>query len=89
MFTTVKNIHFTKLVKAESGVKEFNFRKIPLAPVPTFHVDVTDECTNRIIFTMQKLEGGLWTMSPVNLPQWIINIQHSLQEIIEDKNSRV
>jgi hypothetical protein len=83
MLTIMKNIHFTRLVKAGNSLKEFNFRKHSYATVPTFHVDVTDERANRIVFTLQKLEGS-WIMTPLTLPNWLKEVQASLQEIAEE-----
>jgi hypothetical protein len=83
MLTILKNIHFTRLVKAGDGLKEFNFRKQSNATVPTFQVDVTDERANRIIFTLQKVEGA-WIMSPLSLPAWVKEVQPVLLEIVED-----
>jgi hypothetical protein len=88
MLTIMKNIHFTRLIKAGSSVKEFNFRKLSYAKVPTFHVDVTDDRANRLVFTLQKLEDS-WVMSPLNLPQWVKDAQNSLQEIVDDKKNEV
>lgn len=87
MLTIMKNIHFTRLVKAGNTLKEFNFRKHSYAPVPTFHVDVTDERANRIIFTLQKLEGA-WIMNPLNLPNWVKDVQSTLQDIAEETNNK-
>lgn len=85
MLTILKNIHFTRLVKAGNSLKEFNFRKHSYAAVPTFHVDVTDDRANRIVFIMQKLEGA-WIMSPLNLPNWVKEVSAHLQQIIEEIN---
>jgi hypothetical protein len=85
MLTILKNIHFTRLVKAGSSLKEFNFRKLGYANVPTFHVDVTDDRANRIVFTMQKLEGS-WIMTPLDLPKWIKEVCTSLNQILEETN---
>lgn len=86
MLTILKNIHFTRLVKAGSSMKEFNFRKLGYASVPTFHVDVTDDRANRIVFTMQKLEGS-WTMTPLDLPKWIKEVCTSLTQILDENNN--
>lgn len=83
MLIIMKNIHFTRLVKAGSSVKEFNFRKLRYSQVPSFHVDVTDERANRIVFTMEKSDGS-WIMNPINLPVWLKNTCNSLQQILED-----
>lgn len=77
-----RNIHFTRLLKTSGRLREFNFRKIGGTPELLFHVDVSDDRGNRIMFRMQKAEKGQWTIiSPV--PQWIIEIENSLHNIIE------
>lgn len=86
MLTILKNIHFTRLVKAGSSLKEFNFRKLGYASVPTFHVDVTDERANRIVFIMQKRDGS-WIMNPLDLPKWIKDVCTSLTQILDESNN--
>ena len=83
MLLIMKNVHFTKLVKVGTTLKEFNFRKLRYSSVPEYHVDVTDDRANRIIFTMQKTEGN-WILSPINIPNWINQVKQSLQEILEE-----
>jgi hypothetical protein len=70
-------------VKAPLQQREFNFRRIPNAPIETFHVDVSDERTNRIIFTMQKESGGYWKISDTGLPKWVCDVEQKLNEILE------
>lgn len=82
MLTIMKNVHFTKLVKVGATLKEFNFRKLGYSPVPAYHVDSTDDRANRIVFTMQKIEGS-WTISPLNIPIWVKQVEESLKEILE------
>jgi hypothetical protein len=86
MLTILKNVHFTRLVKAGNTLKEFNFRKLSYASVPTFHVDVTDDRANRIVFTMHHLEGA-WIMSPLDLPKWIKEVCTSLNQILDESNT--
>lgn len=83
MLTIMKNVHFTKLVKAGHALKEFNFRRLSYSPLPTYHVDVTDDRANRIVFIMQKAEGN-WTISPLNIPPWVAQAEESLKEILEE-----
>ena len=83
MLTIMKNVHFTKLVKAGHTLKEFNFRKLANSSGPAYHVDVTDDRANRIIFTMQKTEGG-WILAPINIPNWINQVKQLLQEILDE-----
>ncbi|MBI2729816.1 MAG: hypothetical protein HYX40_03535 [Sphingobacteriales bacterium] len=81
MLTIAKNVHFTRLVKAGGTLKEFNFRKLGYASVPSYHIDTTDERANRIVFEMKLDEGG-WTISQFNIPKWILQVKESLQEIL-------
>lgn len=79
-----KNIQFTKLVKAPTQLKEFNFRKIP-GTTEIFHVDVNDERGNRIVFNM-TLEDGSWKISaPTPIPKWITEAEPKLHAAIEDE----
>ena len=50
----IKNIQFTKLVKAEGRLREFNFRKQNKLEDSVFTVDVSDDRGNRIIFSMKR-----------------------------------
>ena len=78
-----KNIQFTKLVKAPVQQREFNFRRIPNTPTETFHVDVSDERTNRIIFKMQKEATGTWRIVDHIVPEWVTGVEQKLHEILE------
>lgn len=78
-----KNIQFTKLVKAPLQQREFNFRRIPNTGIETFHVDVSDDRMNRIMFTMKKESGGFWKITDTALPQWLCEVEQKLHEILE------
>ena len=52
----VKLIQFTRLVKAEGRLREFNFRKVKTPDEEVFSVNVCTERGDRIVFTMQKNE---------------------------------
>jgi hypothetical protein len=78
-----KNIQFTKLVKAPMQQREFNFRRIPNTSTETFHVDVSDDKMNRIMFTMKKESGGYWEIADHSLPEWVCNVEQKLHEILE------
>jgi hypothetical protein len=79
-----KNIQFTKLVKADGRLREFNFRRINGLHDALFTVDVSDDRGNRIMFKMQKLEGH-WKILEPNLPDWVRNCEPHLDEIIEEE----
>ena len=81
---TFKNIQFSKLVKTEGRLREFNLRKSnPNGKVMLF-VDVTDDRSNRIIFQMLK-DNESWKIQPQLLPDWIIKNENKFHELIEDE----
>lgn len=80
-----KNIQFTKLIKAEGRLREFNFRN-HLSPVQKdiCSVNVTDDRGNRIIFEMQKKESG-WKIVQSQLPPWIMENEDNFKQLIEEE----
>ena len=80
----VKNIQFTKLLKVEGRLREFNFRKLGGVNEGIFTVDVVDDRGNRILFRMQK-EDGAWKIIPQSLPTWIMNTENQLHDQIEEE----
>jgi hypothetical protein len=83
----VKNIQFTKLVKADGRLKEFNFRKMNNEEEgPLFTVDVADERGNRIIFRMKKNDTNWKIVEPhTPLPDWVKSNENILHEHIEEE----
>lgn len=79
----IKNIHFTKLLKVNGRLREFNFRKIP-GTTELFHIDVSDDRGNRIMFKMQK-EDGHWQIVSQELPQWVLDSKQKLEELIHEE----
>lgn len=80
-----RNIQFTKLLKAEGRLREFNFRRVNGLHEKLFTVDVSDDRGNRIMFKMQK-EGNEWliaTDQPV--PDWIKTNITRYNEAIEEE----
>ena len=77
------NFHFTKLIKANNRLKEFNFRKLQSASGHLYHVDVSDERGNRIIFKVQKEDKGDWKIVEQELPKWIYEAEPQLNEALE------
>lgn len=82
--STFRNVQFSKLVKTEGRLREFNFRKSNPGGISLFFVDVTDDRSNRIIFQMQK-DNDAWKIQPQLLPDWIIKNETKLHELIEDE----
>lgn len=81
----IKNIQFTRLVKAEGRLREFNFRKYRADEGEfLFSVDVVDDRGNRILFRMRKEDGG-WKIVPAPLPTWVTNNEKVFDELIEEE----
>jgi hypothetical protein len=78
----VKNITFSKLVKASDRLREFNFRKVGGISGGYFHVDVPDERGNRIMFKMHKNDGQ-WKFMDEFVPNWIADLEDQFNEAIE------
>lgn len=83
----IKNIHFTKLIKAENRLREFNFRMLPGTSNKLFHVDVPDDRGNRIMFKMQREDNNQWAIVEQGLPRWITENVHQLNEVIAEEVS--
>jgi hypothetical protein len=81
-----KNIQFTKIVKAEGRLREFNFRKLGGINEGFFTVDVVDDRGNRIMFRMQK-EDNQWKIVEQPLPSWILSSENEFHGLIEESLS--
>ena len=82
--TTFKNLQFSKLIKTEGRLREFNFRKSTPNGKMLFSVDVTDDRSNRLFFEMQK-ENESWKILPQLLPDWILKNEEKFHEVIEEE----
>ena len=78
----IKNLQFTRLLKAQGYLREFNFTRTSGKGETIFTVDVTDDRSNRILFHMQK-QDNLWKIQPQSLPTWITQKETDLHELIE------
>jgi len=81
---TIKNIQFSKLIKTEGRLREFNFRKSNPNGEILFFIDVTDDRSNRLFFQMQK-DTEVWKIQPQLLPDWILKNENKFHEIIEEE----
>jgi hypothetical protein len=84
--TFIKNIQFTKLIKADGRLREFNFRRYNSGnqQLGTFSVNVVDNRDNRIIFEMNK-EDNSWKIIKQQLPPWILENESNFNESIEEE----
>jgi hypothetical protein len=78
---SIRNIQFTRLVRIDGRLREFNFRKSGKEE-QVFNVDVTGDRNTRIFFQMQK-EDSAWKIMPGEIPTWIRNKETNLCELIE------
>lgn len=84
-----RNIHFSRHLKTEDRVREFNFRKLPSGDTELFHVDVPDDRGNRIVFKMQRSQGNQWKIVDQSLPKWIWDNEKGLNDLIEEELQHV
>lgn len=80
----VKNIQFTRLIKCDGQLKEFNFRKPNGKQEGVFTVDVIDSNARRIIFNME-MKDAAWAINTTDLPDWIMENEAVFHEIIEEE----
>ncbi|MBK8610880.1 MAG: hypothetical protein IPL84_13310 [Chitinophagaceae bacterium] len=81
----VKNIQFTRLIKCDGQLKEFNFRKPNGKQEGLFTVDVIDASAKRIIFNME-MNDLVWTIiDKESLPIWITESELAFHEIIDEE----
>ena len=83
-FPNFRNIQFSKLVKTEGRLREFNFRRSNSSGKILFFVDVTDDRSNRIFFQMEK-NNEAWKIQPQLLPDWIVKNEVKLHDVIEEE----
>ena len=82
---SVKNIQFTRVLKSEGILREFNFRKGMIEGRIVFHVDVTDDRGNRIMFSMEKRDANWKIQSRELLPSWVTRAEADLHALVEEE----
>ncbi|MBC6493113.1 hypothetical protein ACFSQD_02980 [Flavihumibacter stibioxidans] len=81
----VRNIQFTRLIKADGRLREFNFRKMMLLQDTLFSIDVVDDRGNRIMFRMGKTDGGWQILPQQPLPTWVTEQEKVLSDMIQEE----
>ena len=85
----IKNVQFSRLVKADGSLKEFNFRKhSDQQGGILFSVDVCDTRNNRIAFKMQQKESA-WKIMQAQLPEWVTTNEQVFHQVIEEEMRNV
>ena len=77
-----KNIQFTKTIKADNRLREFNFRKLGGIEESIFTVDVVDDRGNRIMFRMKKNDNE-WRIVSQSLPEWVLKNEKNFYHILQ------
>jgi hypothetical protein len=80
----VRMVQFTRLVKINGRLREFNFRKLKSPNEEIFSVNVVNDRGDRILFNMKK-EGSSWKVVGERLPDWITSGETELGQSIEDE----
>lgn len=84
MISFNKMIHFSRLVKIEGRLREFNFRKNNNLGNYVFDGDTADDRGNRLFFRLSK-DSGDWELSSAqSLPDWIAGNQELLVSELEE-----
>ncbi len=84
----IRNVQFTRLVKAEGKFREFNFRKMGTGSEGQFSIDTVDDRGNRIMFSMSK-EDDYWRFFSATVPAWVKQNEARLHELIEEELSQL
>ena len=76
-----KQIQFSKNIKADGRLREFNFLKLNNRAADSYKVDVSDERGRRYEFLL-SYGGENWKISVEGLPGWVIEAEPKLEEEI-------
>lgn len=79
-----KMIHFTRLVKIDGRLREFNFRKNNNAGPYVFDVDTADDRGNRMFMRLLREDSDWQLTSKQELPSWISNNKDQLVSELEE-----
>lgn len=79
-------LQFSKQIRTDHGLREFNFLLRVYAQEIFYNVDVADERGNRFEFIMNQ-EKGEWTIKSKALPAWITATEQDLRQAIEEQKS--
>lgn len=87
-FHLLMNIAFSKIIKINNRLWEFNFRKLR-CEFPSYHADVTNEQGTRILFSIYKSTDGKWLATSNQLPLWIGSSEDLIGEVIEESEKEI
>ncbi|SDE08729.1 hypothetical protein [Niabella drilacis] len=79
-----KIVHFTRLIKINGRLREFNYRKNNNAGSYVFDVDTADDRGNRLFFRLLK-EDNEWALtSKMSIPEWVTDNRELLITELEE-----
>jgi hypothetical protein len=81
--TIQRHIAFTKLIKAEGRLREFNFRRKAGAQGAVYDIDVSDQYGRRHYFHLQQ-QGKDWLATNQEIPGWIADALPQIQAFIAE-----
>jgi hypothetical protein len=80
-----KRIQFSRLIKADGRLREFNFLKSEGLKDNYYEVDVSDEYGKRFAFTMHP-DGAEWKVDEASIPLWIREAEPLLYAAIAEED---
>ncbi len=82
----IRAVQFTRLLKANGRLREFNFRRGKSPDGYVYYVNVCDDRGDRILFHMEK-NGEKWQLVQQHLPPWVVQQENKLHELIEEETA--
>lgn len=79
-----KIVHFTRLIKINGRLREFNYRKNNSAGSYVFDVDTADDRGNRLFFRLIKEENEWDLSSKLAVPDWVTDHKELLITELEE-----
>ncbi|WP_300598359.1 hypothetical protein [Niabella sp.] len=79
-----KIVHFTRLIKINGRLREFNYRKNNNAGSYVFDVDTADDRGNRLFFRLLKEDNEWQLTTKMSMPEWVTDNQELLVTELEE-----
>ncbi|MCD2423183.1 hypothetical protein LQ567_10440 [Niabella pedocola] len=79
-----KIVHFTRLIKINGRLREFNYRKNNNAGSYVFDVDTADDRGNRLFFRLLKEDNEWQLTAKMAMPEWVTDNRELLITELEE-----
>jgi hypothetical protein len=80
----IKNIAFTKLIKVNGVLREFNFRRKYVSGEPVYDIDASDDRGNRHYVSAHRINNA-WVIREIAVPDWIREAAPGFHTAIEEQ----